>query len=254
LLFSLGIKASKRDVFYSSFSGLFFNIIFPSFIAGDIFRGFSISNRHGEAKKVASSVLMDRFSGFFGLMLVALISFFYGRNLFPQKSILYPLLILSALISFMFFLIFSKTFFSFFVSIFKKNSSFRNKIVSFHDQVYFFRKNPKVFVKSLLFSIPIQILNVISFFVASKAFNLHVGIIYFLILIPVITTIALIPITIGGLGLREGSVVVFFSLIGVDSNKAAALSFLNFIFSAVISLAGGILYVTLYRRRFQSRA
>jgi uncharacterized protein (TIRG00374 family) len=254
LLSALGVKVTLHDTFYSSFAGLFFNLIFPSFVAGDIFKGFTISNQHGETAKVASSVLMDRFSGSFGLMLVALVSYFAGRSLFSQQSVFYSLLILCGLIGFASLLIFSKTFFSFFAAVFKKNSSFKNKIVSFHDQLYFFRKNPKVFLNSLLFSVPIQILSPISFFIVSKAFGLHVHLIYFLILIPIVMMIALVPITIAGAGLREGAVVYFFTLIGIAKQISLGISLLNLAFTIFVGLCGGIFYVTVYHRWLQSRA
>lgn len=253
LLSSLGIKATLRDAFYSSFSGLFFNLIFPSFVAGDIFRGFTISNRHGEANKVASSVLMDRFSGSVALALVAFFSFIAGRRLLTQKEVLYSLIMLCVLIGFISLLIFSRTFFSFFAKILKDGSSFKKKVFNFHDQLYFFRKNPGVFFKSMLFSLPIQILSPFSFFVISKAFGLHIGFIYFMILVPLVMMIALIPITIAGAGLREGAVVYFFSLIGVAKSVSLGISLLNLAFTVFIGLLGGIFYVTVYHRWFQSR-
>jgi uncharacterized protein (TIRG00374 family) len=251
LLFALGVKATFRDAFYSSFAGLFFNLIFPSFVAGDIFRGAAVSNRHGEAKKVASSVLMDRFSGCFALALVALVSFFFGRRLIPQKQVFYLLLILCALIGFASFLIFSKTFFSFFAKILREDSVIKNKVVGFHDQLYFFRKNPEVFLKSMLFSIPIQILSAISFFVVSRAFGVTVGAIYFLILIPIIMMIALTPITIAGLGLREGAAVSLLPLVGISKNVAFSISLSNLFFTLFVGILGGIFYVAVYHRWLQ---
>ncbi|MEI8349961.1 MAG: lysylphosphatidylglycerol synthase transmembrane domain-containing protein [Candidatus Omnitrophota bacterium] len=254
LLSSLGIKASTHEAFSASFSGLFFNLIFPSFVAGDIFRGFSISNRHGQSHKVASSVLMDRFSGAFGLTIVALFSFIFGRKLLPHGQILIALFILCAIVGFVSLLIFSKTFFSFFARIFKKGSPLKEKVVSFHDQLYFFRKNPKVFLKSLLISVPVQALVAVMFFITSKAFDLHVSIMYFFILVPLIMMIALIPITIGGIGTREAAVVYFFSFVGIAKSVSLGLSLLNLAFGIILGLFGGIFYVTVHHRRLQPRS
>ncbi|NQT28727.1 MAG: flippase-like domain-containing protein, partial [Candidatus Omnitrophica bacterium] len=40
ILSSLGINISIREAFYSCFCGLFLNLFFPSFVAGDVFRSF----------------------------------------------------------------------------------------------------------------------------------------------------------------------------------------------------------------------
>ncbi|MDD4955064.1 MAG: lysylphosphatidylglycerol synthase transmembrane domain-containing protein [Candidatus Omnitrophica bacterium] len=253
LLNSLGVKVRSRDAFYSTFSGLFFNLIFPSFVAGDIFRGFSISTHHGEAKKVASSVLMDRFSGAIALLLVAFFSYIFGRRFFREAEVALSLFILCLLLGVVSCVIFSKTVFSFLIKILGNRQNLKNKITEFHDHLYFFRKNPSVFFKSMYFSMPIQLLTPIMFFVGSKAFGLHVSMLYFFILVPIIMMIALIPITIAGAGTREAASVYFFSLINVGKAVGLGLSLLNLAFTIFAGLLGGLFYVTVYHRRLQSR-
>lgn len=253
LLHSLKVKASFRDVFSTSFVGLFFNLIFPSFVAGDVFKGFSISASHGEAKKVVSSVLMDRFSGAVALMFVAFFSYLFGRKVFNEKEVSLCLILLCVLIGFCSLAIFSKRFFSFIVKLLG-NHALKNKLINFHEHLYFFRKNPDIFLKSIYFSLPVQLLTCVTFYVASKAFGLHISIIYFFILVPIVMMIALIPITIAGAGTREAAAVYFFSLIGVEKSISLGLSLLNLAFTISIGLAGGIYYVTVYNRRLQSRS
>ncbi len=253
ILHSLGVKASAKDVFSSTFSGLFFNLIFPSFVAGDIFKGFSISTHHGEAKKVASSVLMDRFSGSIALVLVAFFSYMFGRKIFREKEVAVSLGLLCAFICIVSCIIFSKRVFSFLVKILG-NNPLKGKLIDFHDHLYFFRKNPAVFLKSMYFSLPIQLLTPLMFYVGSKAFGLHVSMLYFFILVPIIMMIALIPITIAGAGTREAASIYFFSLIGIDKTVGLGLSLLNLAFTVFTGLLGGIFYVTVYHRRLQSRS
>lgn len=254
LLSFLGIKISYREAVYSYFSGLFFNLFFPSFVAGDVFRGFTISYRHGGAKKVASSVFMDRFSGAIALTLVALLSFITGRHILQQESIIISLSILCIVTFFSSLVIFSRSFFLFLIRVFRKGSWLHRELISFHDHLYFFKKNPQVFIKSLYFSLPIQVLVPLGFFVVAKAFNVNLSIIYFLILVPIITAIALIPITIAGAGTREASAVYFFSLVGIDKSIGLSISLLNLFFMLGISILGGIFYVSVYHRWIQSHS
>ena len=253
LLSSLGLNISVREALYAFFSSLFFNLFFPSFVAGDVFRGFSISYRYGQTKKVASSVLMDRFSGATALVLVALISFIAARGLIPLKDVALPLGLLCLLLIASSAIIFSRRVFSFLVKILKKESPLKKKLVSFHDQLYFFRQNPSVFVKSLLFSFPIQIISALSFWVVSKAFSLTLGPMYFLILVPIVMAIALIPITIAGAGTREAAALYFFSLLGIDKGTALSISLLNLFFLVALGILGGIIYVSVYHRWLQRR-
>lgn len=254
LLSSLGIRISLREAVYSYFSGIFFNLFFPSFVAGDIFRGFSISYRYGEPAKVASSVLLDRFSGSIALILLAVSSYIFGRNIVGLKVIGIPLLVLSFAGGVAFLAIFNKSFFLFLMKIFKKNSLLREKLLSFHDQLYFFAKNPNIFIKSLFYSFPIQILTCLGFFISAKAFDVHLGLLCFLILVPIIMAIALIPITIAGAGTREASAIYFFSLVGIDKSVSLSISLVNLIFTISMGILGGIFYVAIYYRWLQCRA
>jgi uncharacterized protein (TIRG00374 family) len=254
ILLSLGLKISLRETAYAFFSGLFFNLFFPSLIAGDFFRGLSISYRHGEIKKVASSVLMDRFSGAIALALVAFFSLLIGRNIIVEKQIFFAIFILCAIIGIIFLLIFNRRLFLLTTKILKKDSSLRFKLVKFHDELAFFKNNPYVFIKAIIFSFFIQVLLPIGFFIISKAFNLETSVIYFLILVPIIAAIALIPITVAGAGTREASAVYFFSLIGISKDIGLGMSLMNLIFLLFSGIMGGVLYVVIYHRWLQSRS
>ncbi len=254
LLASLGTKISIREAFYAYFSGLFLNLFFPSFVAGDVFRSYCISYRYGDKSKVASSVLMDRFSGAIALTLVALMAFIAGRSLMPKREVLITLFILCVIAGLSSLVIFSKNFFLFLMKIFKERSGLRDKLISFHDRLYSFRNNPLVFIKSLGISFLIQILMASGFFIIAQAFAVEVSINYFLIIVPLVTAIALIPITIAGAGTREAAAVYFFSLIGIEKSIGLGISLMNLIFLVSMSIAGGIFYVSVYHRWLQSHS
>ncbi|MDD5583618.1 MAG: lysylphosphatidylglycerol synthase transmembrane domain-containing protein [Candidatus Omnitrophica bacterium] len=257
LLAALDVKIPFREACYSFFSSLFFNLFFPSFLAGDIFRSVGISRRHGKIKKVASSVLMDRFSGSFALSLVATVAFGFGLitgRIRSERQIVLSLLVLTALVAGISLIIFSRTVFTFFTRILKDGSKLKTKLINFHDQLYFFRIHPKVFLQSLFFSALIQILTPISFFLTAKAFGADLGLMYFLILVPIIMAIALIPITIAGAGTREAAAVYFFALVGLSKSMSLGISLLNLAFSIISGIIGGIFYVAIYHRWIQSRS
>lgn len=251
LLSSLGLIISFREVIYSYYSGLFLNLFFPSYIAGDIFRGFSLSYRHGSLKKVASSILMDRFSGVTALILLASTCFFFGTEILKDRIVIVTILTLGFLVGISFLIIFSKTLFLLLMNVFKDDSALKKKLVSFHGQLYFFRENPSVFIKALLLSFLSQFLLAWGFFIASLAFGSKINIIYFLILVPIILAIASIPLTIAGAGTREACTVYFFALVGMNKSIGLGIAFLNLIFLVSAGILGGLIYVGVYHRRLQ---
>lgn len=98
LLASTGVTVSFRETSYSYLFGHFFNLFFPSFVAGDLFRGFGLSQRHGKTNKIASTILMDRFSGGLALTLVAFISFLFLDSWVQRTQALLPI-VTAALLS-----------------------------------------------------------------------------------------------------------------------------------------------------------
>ena len=254
LLSRMGIVIPSKEVLYVYFSGLFLNLFFPSFVAGDIFRGVSISYRYGDSNKVASSVLMDRFSGAVAIAFIAIAAVCTGWDIVKSEtSVFICLLILLGAIGIASLLIFTKTFFNFSLFLAGKSERLRKKLISFHNQLYFFKKQPEVFFKSLLFSLPLQALTIVGFFIAAKAFLVKVSIADFFVIVPIIAAIATIPITPAGAGTRDAAAVYFFSLIGIARSIGLSISLLNLINAIAMGLVGGIVYVGVYHRYLARR-
>jgi len=81
------------------------------------------------------------------------------------------------------------------------------------------------------------------FFLLARSLDLEVGFVDCLVLIPPVLLFINIPVTIGGWGLRESATIVAFSLIGVASEGALALSVLFGLTSLILSLPGGLVWL-----------
>lgn len=254
ILAALGISITLPAAITASLAGYFFNLFFPSFVAGDVFRGTSISTHYGNGQKVASSVIMDRFSGGAALVCIATIAYICAEKQVRQPPILSALLLVDALFAFSCLLIVSRTFFSWCIAFLKNGSPLKTKILAFHEHMYFFRQNPRAFAGAMGYSFCVQIFTFIGFFVSAQAFHVPNSIVDFLTITPLIMAIALIPVSIAGLGTREAAAVYFFGLVGISKAVSISLSLFNFLFLLTLGITGGILYVSVYRRCVQSSA
>ncbi len=63
-----------------------------------------------------------------------------------------------------------------------------------------------------------------------------------------ISIITLLPITIGGLGLREGAFIGVLGLIGVAHEDALVLSLILFSFLIVTAVVGGVINFSIYKK------
>ena len=66
---------------------------------------------------------------------------------------------------------------------------------------------------------------------------------YALILYPLVGTFAALPLSLNGIGLREGGYLFMLGLIGINSERAVAFGLLWFMIVAVDSLVGGVAFI-----------
>lgn len=78
-------------------------------------------------------------------------------------------------------------------------------------------------------------------FVFGTALGLRVAWIDFVLLVPIVTLIELLPISILGIGTREYAIIATFASLGVDREQAVSLSLSAFVFSLVPLAAVGYL-------------
>ncbi len=247
ILSSISVDIGIREILYTYFSSLFFNILSPSLLGGDIFRSLALSYRHKKSFKIISSVVMDRFSGGFSLGIIALFAYIIASRRIKEYNIIISIAFFLLLNLGLVLIVFNKYFFHR-INRYVKGGIIKNRLVRFYNDLYFFRQNPSIFFKSLIYSCVIQGSICFIFFVLSKAFFLKVEAVYFFILIPIVQFIATLPITIAGMGTRDAATVYFFSRIAIDKSIALSLSFSFLFINILTSILGGLVYVVVYHR------
>jgi len=128
----------------------------------------------------------------------------------------------------------------------------REAIKNLHQEIYYFREHKRVMLRSLMLSLIIQSIQPITFYLTAVSLGIKINLIYFFIFIPIIGAITMLPISIGGLGLRDATTIFFFAKAGVNKDLAFAMSLLNFFFIVLYAAIGGIIYaLTVHHRRLQ---
>jgi uncharacterized membrane protein YbhN (UPF0104 family) len=100
-----------------------------------------------------------------------------------------------------------------------------------------------VFLLSTLLSVVVQLANILIVWLIGLALNLSVPGSYYLILVPTVTLLTLVPISLNGMGVREGGMAIFLAPLGVDPGTAITLAFLWFVAFVLPSLGGVFFYL-----------
>lgn len=254
------LKAAGFDIPFkklvSSFSGgIFFSIFLPSTIGGDLVRAVELAGHTKKAKEVIATVFLDRLSGYIGLVLVILPSLFLGRNLVLDKVVFSSVSVIIILLAVILLILFNNSIYSRisgFLTV-PKAGKIREAIKDMHREIHVFRNHKKMIFFNLAASFLIQVLCPVCVYFIGLSLGIKINFIYFLVFLPIISAITLLPIAIGGLGLREGLFVVYFAKAGVVKQLALAMSLLSFSFVVFYGAIGGLIYVlTVHHRRIQS--
>ncbi|MBM4137451.1 MAG: flippase-like domain-containing protein, partial [Nitrospira sp.] len=113
----------------------------------------------------------------------------------------------------------------------------------FYDYFHSYWNNKVVIVKASLISIIIQILGISAVYILALGLGQHIPFLACLIFLPIIILFTMLPISISGLGIREGAFVFFFGIIGVKPEVATAISLSWFLSVTIGSLLGLIEYI-----------
>ncbi len=254
LLKALKIHLSLKRVIISYASSNFFSLFLPSTIGGDLMRSIDLATHTKRPHEVIATVVLDRLSGFVGLVLLALVSLMLGGKLIQDRAVLLSVAIITGILIAVLVVFFNRFFYSRINKLIHSPNAgkARQLLKDLHDEIHYFKHHKKVIVNNLFLSILVQSVPPLSFFILALSLGLKINIIYFFIFLPIIGAITLLPISIGGLGLRDATTIFFFAKIGVARDVAFAMSILNFFFVLVFGSIGGLVYVlTIRHRRIQ---
>lgn len=216
--------------------GLFFNQILPSTIGGDAYRIWQIKSKIGGFQDAINSIIGDRVVAFFSLLILISINI-----LLLNFAISYYLIIYLIMLMFVIFIFkFKKYRFKSYqylesINFFQPLTRFIYSI----DSLFISRK----FILLVIISFIIHIMSSLIFFDISNSLNLDISINIFLIITPLILIITHLPISIGGWGVREGSMIFFLSRVGVHDESALAISIFTGLIQMLAGFFGGIIWI-----------
>ena len=96
---------------------------------------------------------------------------------------------------------------------------------------------------AMVLSLAVHLIQTWMHLVMGKALNLDLPFSFCLILYPLVGTFAAIPVSFGGIGLRESGYMFLLGALGFSSEKGIAFGLLLFVIVALDSLLGGLLFL-----------
>lgn len=257
LLKAQGISAPLGFLIKSFMVGIFFNNLLPSTIGGDAVRVYD-SWRLGNSKSRATSVVVvDRLMGLVALALYCLATVLFAGELIQSIATL-PWLVMSAAIGLAtvvwgIFLA-PQPFFLWLENRSIALSPSLGRILQKIGAAFSpFRGKRSLLLRAFGLSLLLQLNVIIHFIIVTWALGIDVPPVAMFTIIPLSIFIMMLPITINGIGLREGVFVLFLAAYGVPASEAVALAWVALGFIIIQGLLGGLVFLIRRESRFQPR-
>jgi len=233
----IGITGSFSFYLRSFFKGAFFNQGLPTSIGGDGLRILDSTRIASMKEDAVFGVFIDRIVGLAGLLLLNIIALLINHTLLPPQVYVPLMTILILLFGGLVSLFFIEKI-PFFTA--ENFLGYMGRLSRRYRQVY--SSLSAVLLQTGL-SMLTHLFSMTTFFILGNAVGLRYPLQVYLVLVPPVVLLTILPVSLAGWGVREGAMIGFFLLIGAD--KAAVLSFsiLYGLLNLVASLPGFFVYL-----------
>lgn len=210
-LVSTGIHISERANMKLYLQGMYYNLFLPGGIGGDGYKIYLLNRKYEvRTRKIFWAVMMDRIIGVVALFCMAVVLFCFIPGMGKYAWYIWILIPIAISISYL---------------------AFRR----------FFPYLLRVFRISNLLSIVVQLLQLCSALLILLSLKVPGSLEDYLFVFLISSMVAVLPLTIGGIGSREFTFMLGAQWLGLDLNLSIALSLLFYLITAFSSF-WGIIY------------
>ena len=220
----------------SYFKGAFFNQGLPTSIGGDGLRILDYA-RGGKTEQAVYGVFIDRIIGLAGLLLLNLVALCLNHALLPTRitmPLFFLLLVLLTGLVALYFLRYAR---------WLSNRRMLAYFVRLSEQYARVYNSFSTIAQQLFLSVLTHILAMTSFYLLGQSMGLTYPLSVYLVLVPPVILLTILPISLAGWGVRESAMVGLFLLVGADRARVVSFSLLYGLTAILASLPGLVVYL-----------
>ncbi|HEX2575853.1 MAG TPA: lysylphosphatidylglycerol synthase transmembrane domain-containing protein [Aquihabitans sp.] len=253
VLAALGQHPPFRRLVSLYFAGQFMGNVLPSTIGGDALRVSRLARDTGEAPTTFASVVLERLTGWLVLPVITLLGLAVNpglRELGRATSLAFGVAV-GTLVLLAVVLVLTARQGSGIEAKLEHNEGWRRFTGAVRFGIRRLAREPAATARILATGFAYQFILIASALMAARALDLPAGAgpTALLAFVPAVLTAQVMPISISGLGIREGLFVLFLQPLGVPKSQAIALGLLLYLLNLVVSLFGAPAFAVGHRSR-----
>jgi uncharacterized protein (TIRG00374 family) len=238
VLAALDLNAGLPTLVKHYLASLFVGNVLISTVGGDVLRVTRLSSSNHDVPGTFASVVVERLTGWLVLPAITLgaLAVNPGLRHLPRASGLAVTVALTTLVLLAAVLAAASS--RRLGGRLASAEGWRRFTGAIHTGLARFREHPALALEVLTAGFAYQLAVMMTAYFASEALGLHIGWTAILAFMPAVAILQVLPISIGGFGVREGALVVFLHPLGVTATHAVALGLLFYAINLVVSLLG----------------
>lgn len=245
LLRVFGVDFPLLPLVRLTLEGTTVNLLVPGGFAGDITRAIGIRGRLRHAGDAVSSVVTDRLMGLLGFVLFALIALALKWSLLNDAAIALPVMLLCCLLFTVVALCYSRGLLALMVALLKHVPFVKNIADLVAEGLLRHRSGSRTLILAFAFTLVAHFLQILTTWMIGLSLGVSVGLITYILYVPIIALLAAVPMSHFGMGLREGGFVLMLGLSGVSSELALLLSIIFSVIAIFLpALVGAIIILS----------
>jgi uncharacterized protein (TIRG00374 family) len=227
----------------------FFNLFLPGSVGGDAYRAYRVAQVSDRRLRSLAGVVIERLTGLVALMAVCVVAMVWSYKLLPFHPGLmigFCFLVVAGLVTGFWAAARARRLYGRFKGWIPDMVARRvppEKWEVILEVVEDVVRRKRVFATGLMTGLVLQVVVIATYYTTSLALQTDIPLRYFYVFFPLIELASMIPITVNGLGLKEGLVVMSLRYAAVTPAASMGLAILNRLLAAVIALVGGAIWL-----------
>lgn len=256
-LISIAIASYKWELLIPDYSllflmkynliGAYYSLVLPGQISGEVVKSYMLSKDGSEPHKIIASVFVDKVTGLISLMLIGVLGVKLSSQTIPKEVTCYMLIFLVLFITILIVIrlkIIYKTtvkITNYFAVKLPVTQSFFDHVVQFIDEWNIYSKKVFVLIISVLVGILFHVFAILINYLLARELGIEVSYFDWCWIYGLLSIVLLLPISIAGIGIREGTLISILGLFGVSIEKAMAFSIALTGLCIFVAIAGVLL-------------
>ena len=244
----LKIKSNFFDLLKLNYVSIFYSSFLPGQSSGELIKGLRLTKKESSAQKVWIPIFIDKITNLLIVLIIGFIAILSDKTFRTNKTLVFIVSLLTVMFSLITIILFSdntRHFIDFLRDQLIKSLKFfkfkTDQLESFSlSYLGNYKKHRLLMLETLIWSVLIKLPHVFAFYFLALSLNLSLSVIQCAWLFSIVSLVTLIPISFSGLGVRESTLIVILSNLGIERFNSLSLSILIFFTGILVAIIGGV--------------